>query len=241
MHRNFRRTYAACRGTYIAILEGDDFWTSAQKVQLQATLLDSHADVAVSFHQVNRLDEQGGRKNGIWPNFRVPERTGLAEILQADYVPTCSMMVRQSAVPEIPEWFEPLAMGDWPLLVLASLQGDLHFTLQPLATYRLHSNGAWSSIDSLREKRERLRLYLALESHLPSEYGTLVRARRDEYIDAILNEASAYASSNSYRLGQALLLPYRVAKRLLPWTNRRPGTLNTGDYKVVANPGGPTQ
>jgi len=221
MHRNFRRTYASCQGKYIAMLEGDDFWTSPDKLQLQATLLDAHPDIAVSFHEVNRLDEQGRRKSGIWPNFRVPERTGLAEILQADYVPTCSMMVRRSAVPEIPEWFEELAMGDWPLLVLASLQGDLHFTPRPLATYRLHSNGVWSSMDSLREKRERLRLYLVLESHLPPVCGALIRSWRDEYIDAILNEASAYASSSSYRLGQALLFPYRIARQLLRWTNRR--------------------
>ena len=221
MHRNFRRTYASCQGKYIAMLEGDDFWTSPDKLQLQATLLDAHPDIAVSFHEVNRLDEQGRRRSGIWPNFSVPERTGLAEILQADYVPSCSMMVRRSAVPEIPEWFEELAMGDWPLLVLASLKGDLHFTLQPLATYRLHANGVWSSMDSLRVKRERLRLYLVLESHLPSACGTLIRSRRDEYIDAILNEASAYASSHSYRLGRALLFPYRIARQLLQWTNRR--------------------
>jgi glycosyltransferase involved in cell wall biosynthesis len=228
MHRNSRRTYASCRGEYIAILEGDDFWTSRRKLQMQADLLDEKAEIVLSFHQVNRLDEQGRGRSSVWPTRSLPERTGVLDILQGDYVPTCSVMLRQSAVPVIPDWFEQLAMGDWPLWVLASQHGALHFTPEPMATYRLHSNGAWSSMDSLREKREKLRFYLVIESHVPEEHRHIVRQRRDEFIDAVLKEAAAYASSHSYRIGRTLLFPYRAVRQLLRRTHRWTKELHLG-------------
>ena len=41
-HANFRHTFEACRGEYIALLEGDDLWTRPDKLQRQADLLDRH-------------------------------------------------------------------------------------------------------------------------------------------------------------------------------------------------------
>src|ERR1700745_2179124 len=35
-------TLAACRGQYLSILEGDDYWTSTDKIQKQVDFLDSH-------------------------------------------------------------------------------------------------------------------------------------------------------------------------------------------------------
>ncbi|MBT8400666.1 MAG: glycosyltransferase, partial [Rhodothermia bacterium] len=44
--RNLVRSIAACRGDYIAMLDGDDFWTSDQKLQLQSDLLDAFPEIS---------------------------------------------------------------------------------------------------------------------------------------------------------------------------------------------------
>src|SRR6266576_3052599 len=44
MHGNHRATYNECRGQYIAMLEGDDYWTDPHKLQKQADFLDTHPE-----------------------------------------------------------------------------------------------------------------------------------------------------------------------------------------------------
>ena len=38
--RNYQRGFAACRGEYIAVLEGDDYWISPRKLQAMSAFLD---------------------------------------------------------------------------------------------------------------------------------------------------------------------------------------------------------
>lgn len=46
---NFIRTYNACRGKYIAMLEGYDYWVDDEKLQVQVAILDQNQDLAMCF------------------------------------------------------------------------------------------------------------------------------------------------------------------------------------------------
>lgn len=48
-----------CRGDYIAMLEGDDFWTDPHKLAKQAAYLDAHPDCAAVYHNYVRVDIRG--------------------------------------------------------------------------------------------------------------------------------------------------------------------------------------
>ena len=50
--RNFMQTYRACKGEYIATLDGDDYWISSRKLQKQVDFLDRHGDFSMCFHPV---------------------------------------------------------------------------------------------------------------------------------------------------------------------------------------------
>lgn len=48
-----------CRGQYIAVLEGDDYWTNMDKLRRQVEFLDSHPKYIGVTHNVDVLDENG--------------------------------------------------------------------------------------------------------------------------------------------------------------------------------------
>jgi glycosyltransferase involved in cell wall biosynthesis len=150
MHANFRRVLAACTGKYIALLEGDDWWTSPQKLALQVQALENRPSCPLCYHQVICISEAAmqieGRMFGDQP---LP-----AEALAATTFPqllsnlgqffrgpsAASVMFVRQAFPTLPEWVDELPWCDWPIWLTLLKQGDAIFLPTPLAVYRQHDN-----------------------------------------------------------------------------------------------------
>lgn len=52
MARNAKRCTGACSGDYIALCDGDDYWTDTYKLQKQAKFLESHPDYSLCFNAI---------------------------------------------------------------------------------------------------------------------------------------------------------------------------------------------
>jgi glycosyltransferase involved in cell wall biosynthesis len=142
MHRNSQRTVAACRGRYLALLEGDDFWIDAAKIQKQADYLDRNPEVMLTGAGVLLRQESGNKIAGRWTAEAEAVR-GLQEILRSNFLPNCTVMIRREAYFDHPT-LASLALGDWPRWILAATKGRIHVSPEIMATYRLHSGGVWS-------------------------------------------------------------------------------------------------
>jgi glycosyltransferase involved in cell wall biosynthesis len=64
--KNLAQTIMACKGEYIALLDGDDYWTAPQKLRHQVGFLDSRPGCSFCFHSVKRIYEDG-RSNFFYP------------------------------------------------------------------------------------------------------------------------------------------------------------------------------
>jgi len=157
---NLINTWRHIRGQYVALLEGDDYWTDPLKLQKQADYLDGHPECSLCFHDVTVVYEDGSPSHPYPFAARQPVYT-LAEFLDRRAVPpTCSVMMRHGLFADLPEWFRRISFADQPLFVLCAEHGDLGFLDENMGVYRIHGGGLWSS---------GLRLDAGVTGRLPKE------------------------------------------------------------------------
>src|ERR1035437_1524868 len=148
--KNFEHTLAACRSKYVAFLDGDDFWTSPQKLQRQVDVLEAHRDISVVFHPVHIVPEPEPGQARVFPRWVMPQRTSIRDVLRGIYMHTSSLMVRNPHFDRMPSWYHEMYMSDWPLVVLCARHGDIYCIPEPMASYRQTGSGIWSPLSIRR-------------------------------------------------------------------------------------------
>lgn len=144
MVANFVDTIKSCKGQYIALCEGDDYWIYNGKLQQQVEYLDSHPEFSICFHKA-RIEF-----SGVTPyefpdiNRDTPGRTGFSDLIKGNFIHTPTCVFRNGQFGQYPEAFLTLGMGDWPLHLLNTLSGDAGFFDQEWAVYRVSAKGLWS-------------------------------------------------------------------------------------------------
>jgi glycosyltransferase involved in cell wall biosynthesis len=178
--QNMGATLAACRGTYIALLEGDDYWTDRYKLQKQVDFLDSNPAFAMCCHRVQLLDPAGQEGVDVLPTRAAGPYT-IEDLLSENFVPACSAMLRRGLIGSLPSWHSELAMGDWPLFALVSSKGGIELMDEIMAVYRVHQGGIWSSRSRLSRIREVSRMLEVLDKHFSFKYTNIIRPVLAQY------------------------------------------------------------
>ena len=65
---NFQDIIQNITTDYVALCEGDDFWTDENKLQLQFDFLEEHPEFAICYHTVDLLYENNPKKTGTNPS-----------------------------------------------------------------------------------------------------------------------------------------------------------------------------
>ncbi len=136
---NFISTYQRCTGKYIAMLEGDDYWTHPHKLQKQVDFLDSNPDFVMCFHNVEVQDEAG---NCSRANTSGQEVFSVKDVISREwFIMTCSIVFRNGLV-QFPAWFNQVKNGDYTLQLLVSQHGPIRYLDEVMGVYRKHGAGA---------------------------------------------------------------------------------------------------
>lgn len=136
---------------YVAILEGDDFWSDELKLQRQIEFLETNPDCSICFHPVT-IHYSGSRKKGRAPVYGRNGRRmySLEEILQLGQwpeLPTASLLARSQVLRTLPPWFASITRGDTALQMLYAATGRIGCIPQEMAVHRKHDAGVSSLLD----------------------------------------------------------------------------------------------
>lgn len=142
--------YPRVKGEYVAICEGDDFWTCKDKLHLQIAQLKSNPGFKMSFHLASRMDDQSKDKVEIG-NYK--NQFGVVcteDIIEKKYgqIPTASTVFSADIIPVIADFMKKnsLSVGDiYVHFFSAHLGGGALFLKKNMSIYRVNVLGSWSS------------------------------------------------------------------------------------------------
>jgi glycosyltransferase involved in cell wall biosynthesis len=212
--QNLRLTWEACRGQYIAILEGDDYWTDPQKLQRQADALDAHADWALCFHRVEVIEDGSPpRLKTLEPaEDSFPDETSLDDLLRRNFISNVSVMYRRGLIEGIPDSFAGLVQQDFALHALHALRGKIGYLSETMAVWRHHAGSMWSAQSECRRVEWILQAYEVVQELVGPSHRHAIADGRVRLLRQICEDREKLANSRDYRLGHALLRPIRAIR-----------------------------
>ena len=177
MHGNYRSGWMQCRGQYIAMLEGDDYWTDPQKLQKQVAFLDAHPECVLCFHNVVIFndDESAGDSESLYCPPDLPEICGPEELLQEMFINTSSVVIRNGVFKEFPALGTDLALGDWPFFLWLSSFGKLGYIPRVMSAYRKHGEGLWKRTSPEERIRTVTKMYELAMELFDHKYDPIIR------------------------------------------------------------------
>lgn len=179
MMPNFIWAMKQAKGKYIALCEGDDYWTDPYKLKKQTDILKAERRYRLSFHSVAVLKNKELKKDSR--DLRGDKELSLSEIQNKNLIHTVSIVFQRFNFNELPKWFEDAMPGDHPLqMFILKNGGTAYFIDQCMAVYRKHEQGVWSVDDG--KKHTVKRCITKINMYNEFKYGTIEEKLQPLYL-----------------------------------------------------------
>lgn len=180
---NFRRGFEAADGDFVAVLEGDDYWTDSRKLERQSAFLTSRADCSMVFSKLEVFDASKktfrtlARQDGI----KTDTVTG------SDFINDPSMnllgnfsccMFRTRHLLSMPDEIYEKRLSEIAVAFYMEKQGPIGFISDPMSVYVQHAGGIWTG----SSKEEQLRSGLLVRETVRKVARPRFHAQLDEII-----------------------------------------------------------
>jgi len=149
MIRNFLRTLNSCTGKYIALCEGDDYWTDQLKMQKQVNLLEADPKVIFTFHDNIILHNESGKEVLRVGRRKIDNIVDVESLILEKNFATASVIFRNILnFNLLPYWFDQILQPDYALFLLLAEKGTGVFIPDVMSVYRVHEKGIWSGTNT---------------------------------------------------------------------------------------------
>ena len=159
---NYISTIMACKGEYVAMLDGDDYWIDENKLQKQVLFMDSNLNYSLCWHDAAIIPDGPGK------NWSYAERfsgRNYDQLIDMDMVirwkvlgATSSMFFRNNLF-KFPGWGHDRALGgpEFLLCYLTLQQGQLKYMHDRMSVYRIRPNSLETSIGKIKKAERNIK------------------------------------------------------------------------------------
>lgn len=163
---------------YVALCEGDDYWTDPYKLQKQVDFLDTHPEYVICAHNAYQHFSNNLWKLFVNPNYREHDIC-LSEMLAKWHTPTASLIYRKDVLDKVPAT-KSYPNGDYYLMLRLLSQGKFYYDPSVMSVYRMHNDSV-----SAEMNRNTITLYddiISLLNEVRSLYKEIDQPLFDEAV-----------------------------------------------------------
>lgn len=176
--------FAQCTAEYIALCEGDDFWTDDLKLQKAFDFLENNQEYALCHHQLNIIYQDNSDIHEFNPKNQ-PDTSNLEDLLKDKswFLGTASTVFRNVFKQGMPDWWWKTASGDLGIFIEVAKYGKIKYFSEPMGCYRKHSGGM-TNIHTLQNhffQRNRMEMFQNLDSYFGLKYHDILEKTIDKY------------------------------------------------------------
>lgn len=212
--KNYQQAFSRCRGEFVFIIEGDDYWTSPLKMQKQTDFLERHGDTSMCAHLFYKLTA-----GDVKPETPVLSSDAYSIFSAEDLITDPGLIsnfstccYRRSTLENIPIEAYSVTSYDWMINICSAIQAPLGRVNQCLSVYRVHADGSWSRKNKLQQLKDLHSIIPEYDRVLKYQFNRTFTAKREKLAaDIALLEAHPI-ESGSYRLSMLARLKNRIRK-----------------------------
>lgn len=220
---SFKYQFPRAKGKYIAMCEGDDYWTDPLKLQKQVEFLEENPSFSLCFHKVKVWKQKDSVLVDDFITKDMPSETDIYELARGNYIHTPSVVFRNdNRVFEALSRMGRLGVGDYPMWMMCAQYGKIKKIDECMAVYR-YGSGIWSEESPLKKcliwikmlnqlelliENEEVRRLLCIQNIDYTQYIIRMYTTSNENYQSLMN-------SHAYRLGCFLLKPANWIRKMI--------------------------
>ena len=208
--------YPLIRGEYVAMCEGDDYWTDPHKLQKQVEALESHPESDICSHRTLRL--KNGRFDGWITPGLLSGKVPVEKVILGGggwFCATSSFLCRREAYMR---WtpIRDVVVIDYTLAIQCALRGGMIHLRDIMSVYRVGTEGSWTNRHDrkarIKNRLKMIEMLDALDTWTQGRYARTIRKRREMFRSDLLlltrNYPALYSPTrlgiNFYRMTHTL-------------------------------------